>query len=313
MNPGWRPGASSATLRARAELLAAIRQFFAHRGVLEVETPLVSNAASTDVHLHSIVAGGERYLHTSPEFAMKRLLAAGSGPIYQVCKVFRAGEAGCRHNPEFSMLEWYRPGFTLDELMAEVCDLLDALLGGLSWQRSCYRELFLRHLSLDPHRASDDEIARSGEQVAGGLLPDMSRPDWLDLLMSRAVEPKLGGGGVMVTDFPACQAALSVVERDELGDPVARRFEVYADGLELGNGYLELLDTDELRRRQQHDLARRREKGLPQLPADHNLLAAMDHGLPACSGVALGLDRLLMCQLGVDDIRQVLTFNWDNA
>jgi len=318
MSDPWRPGASVAALRARADMLAAMRLFFAQRDVLEVETPLLSAAASTDLHLHSLAVEGGRFLHTSPELAMKRLLAAGSGPIFQVCKVFRGGEAGKRHNPEFTMLEWYRPGFSLPQLMDEVADLVGDLVGSESPLATptpviSYRELFQRHLGLDPHTAGDEEIARLGAQHAGGELPGMERSNWLELLMSVVVEPRLPAGSVFVTDFPACQAALSAVEPDDLGEPVARRFELYIDGMELANGYVELRDPAELERRQQQDLARRRLRGLPEVPPDQRLLAAMAAGLPETCGVALGLDRLLMRKLGADDIRAVLAFPWDIA
>ena len=274
MTENWRPRASQAALAARAEMLAATRHFFAQREVLEVETPLLSHAAASDEHLHSFEVEGQYYLHTSPEFAMKRLLAAGSGPIYQICKVFRGGEAGERHNPEFSMLEWYRPGFSFDQLVAETQELVDVLLGPQSWKVASYRQVFAEHWGLDPHSATDAELAQVGTHAAGGELGDMARADWLDLLMSARVEPALVGAHV-VTDFPACRAALSSIELGSQGVAVSRRFEIYINGLEIANGYLELLDAGELAQRMENDVARRHQLGLKVPPRDTNLLAAM--------------------------------------
>lgn len=302
-------------LRARADTLAAVRAFFAARGVLEVETPLLGCATVTDPALAPL-ACADRWLQTSPEYAMKRLLAAGSGPIYQVCKAFRGGEAGSRHNPEFTMLEWYRTGFDLAQLMAEVAELVRGLLGEKPLEMLSYGELFQRHLGVDPHRASVGELeacARerldySGRASAGR---DESRDTWLDLLLSHVIEPALAGF-VFVFDFPASQAALARLRQD--GDvAVAERFELYVDGLELANGYRELTDPAEQRRRFEADNAVLRARGEAERPVDERLLAALEQGLPDCAGVALGLDRLLMLKLGVDRIDDVLGFDWSGS
>ncbi|PLW84264.1 EF-P lysine aminoacylase GenX [Kineobactrum sediminis] len=316
----WQPAASTALLRQRAGLLALIREFFAERGVLEVETPLLCRSGITDPAIEplqvcsgrSIGADG-RYLQTSPEYAMKRLLAAGSGSIYQVCKAFRDGEAGARHNPEFTLLEWYRPGLDHHQLMVEVADLVCHCLGPRPWQALSYRDLFLESLDIDPFSASVDTlcgIAR-GHFDVGNLEGD--RDLWLDLLLTHAVEPWLAGRGIcFVYDYPASQAALArIVERD--GYWVAERFELYVDGLELANGYHELGDEREQRARFEADNRLRRQRGLATRPLDEQLLAALAAGLPACSGVALGMDRLLLCASGESDIRRVLAFPWERS
>lgn len=320
----WRPTATLETLHARADLYGRVRRFFAGRGVLEVETPLLQAATVTDLHLHSLGCelGGPRgvgtfHLQTSPEFAMKRLLAAGSGPIYQLCKAFRADELGHRHNPEFTMLEWYRPGFDHHRLMDEMDALLDHVLGCGSARRATYGELFGSRVGIDPHRADPDALARSAREHGIELVADgpADRDGWLHLLWSHAVEPTLGQGRpTFVHDFPATQAALARIRPGTAGEPsVAERFEVYIDGVELANGFHELDDAHEQRRRFEADLAARRRAGLPEPPIDERLLAALDHGIGDCAGVALGMDRLLMLRLGIDDIRQVLAFPIDRA
>jgi len=308
----WRPTAGGAALRARAELLASVRTFFRERDVLEVETPLLSLATVTDPNMDPIRCGG-RWLQTSPEYAMKRLLAAGSGPIYQVCKAFRGGESGSRHNPEFSMLEWYRPGFELSELMAEVAALVGGWLDREGWELRRYRELFLECLDLDPFAASTDELEdRAGSRIELSSGP-ADRDGWLDLLFTHLIEPELESMGlVFVTDYPASQAALARV--DSMSDyPVAERFELYVDGLELAGGYRELTDPAEQRRRFRRDNRRRVANGGTPRAIDERLLAALDAGLPECCGVALGLDRLLMLKLGRREMRDVLGFSWDRA
>ncbi|RMH22290.1 MAG: EF-P lysine aminoacylase GenX [Acidobacteria bacterium] len=312
----WRPAASLENLRRRAALIARIRLFFAARGVLEVETPLLAAAAVTDLHLASfeLDAGGERrYLQTSPEFAMKRLLAAGSGPIYQLGKAFRDGEVGRLHNPEFTLLEWYRPGFDHHALMDEVDAFLGEILGLPPAERIPYGELFERHLGIDPHRAGAAELrrcVRRRDLDVEGLAEE--RDPWLDVLLSHVLEPRLGRGRpTFVYDYPASQAALARL-RD--GDPpVAERFEVYVEGIELANGYHELVDAAEQRRRFAADLARRRERGLPAVAMDERLLAALDHGLPPCAGVALGVDRLALLATGGDALADVVAFPFDRA
>ena len=308
--------AGRAVLRERAALYRDIRTFFQQRDVLEVETPLLCSAGVTDPSLEPLVVErGEsiatvRYLQTSPEYAMKRLLAAGSGPIFQIARAFRDGEAGTRHNPEFSLLEWYRPGFGHHQLMAEVAELVHACLGPRTVSYHAYRQLFLDTLGLDPFTAHTDALrARAARDIDLGALSG-GRDMWLDMLMSHLVEPQLAGRGLcFVYDYPPTQAALArIVERG--GTPVGERFELYVDGLELANGYHELCDAAEQRARFEADNRRRREYGQPQQPLDEYLLAALDSGLPDCSGVALGLDRLLMLRTGIEDIRQVLAFDW---
>lgn len=315
----WRPAASLELLRARASLLEQLRVFFAARNILEVETPLLCTAGVTDPVIEPLVveAGAllpqARYLQTSPEYAMKRLLARDGLPIYQLARAFRDGEAGARHNPEFTLLEWYRPGFDHHELMAEVAALVQHCVGPRASHSYSYRQLFLEQLQIDPLAAGVGELeslVRAHIDV-GTMAGD--RDLWLDLLMSHVIEPRLTQlGMVFVYDYPASQAALArIVEAD--GAAVGQRFELYVDGMELANGYCELLDAAEQRRRFERDNARRREHGLPERPLDEKLLAALVHGLPPCSGVALGVDRLLMLATGADDIRKVLAFDWARA
>jgi lysyl-tRNA synthetase class 2 len=314
----WAPSASLETLRARAGLVTRIRAFLAARGVLEVETPQLAPVTATDPLLDSVPAqpfrdGRDWFLQTSPEFAMKRLLAAGSGPIYQLGKCFRRGEEGPRHNPEFTMLEWYRPGFDLEALIAEVGELIAVAVPGLPLRRDSYRSLFAQHAGIDPFRDSDSRLRES----AAGLAPDAA--DWdrdalLDLLFSARVEPHLGDGCLhVVTDFPASQAALARTRLDMQGDRVAARFEVFIRGLEIANGYDELCDPQELRRRFAADNAERLRRGLLPVPSDERLLAAMTQGLPDCAGVALGVDRLLMVALGKTRIDEVMAFTAERA
>lgn len=327
MTVDWRPGASLDTLRLRARMLERLRDFFARRGVLEVETPLLSVAGSTDPALASfstpyqgpgLPAGQPLYLHTSPEFPMKRLLAAGSGPIYQVARVFRDGEAGTRHNPEFSLLEWYRTGWELESLMDEVEALVTALRGDApplpATRRYAYRELFQAFLAIDPMMATVEELRACCHQ-AGIQAPDSMPGDevdpWLDLLLSHAIEPRLGPGLVFLYDYPASQAALARVRPGE--PPLAERFELYWDGLELANGFHELGDATEQRARFVADNHKRAAQGWPCMPLDERLLAALEQGLPDCSGVALGLDRLLMRLAGLERIDQVLAFAIERA
>lgn len=318
----WRPSARRAHLEARARLYSVVRRFFALRGVLEVETPLLASATVTDLHLHSLSSqlntpGGRRclYLQTSPEFAMKRLLASGSGPIFQICKAFRDDESGRQHNPEFTLLEWYRPGFDHHALMDEMDELLATALDTPAALRRTYSELFGEHVGVDPHVAGAAELAQRARQLDMGLagFEDASRDDWLHLLWSHRVEPHLGAQGrpTFVLDFPASQAALARVRPadSETGAPaVAERFEVYVDGVELANGFHELADAAEQRRRFEADLEARRQANREPVPLDERLLAALEAGIGDCAGVALGLDRLLMVRLGCQHIDDVLAF-----
>ncbi|MEQ8517021.1 MAG: EF-P lysine aminoacylase EpmA [Chromatocurvus sp.] len=315
----WRPSAGLDVLRQRAALLAAVRAFFERRGVWEVDTPLLAAHTVTDPGLqplivqHCAASPRPRYLQTSPEYAMKRLLAAGSGPIYQIAHAFRDDEQGRWHNPEFTLLEWYRPGFDLDALMAEVADLVLPLLGREQSRRYRYREVFLDTLGLDPFTATDAELAACARRCVD--IGDMQggRDLWLDLLMTHAIEPMLARQGVVfIHDYPASQAALARCTRID-GIEVAARFELYIDGVELANGFHELADAGEQARRFAGDNRRRRELGLAEREVDPYLLAALDAGLPDCSGVALGLDRLLMVLSGAPQLSAVLPFDWQRS
>jgi elongation factor P--(R)-beta-lysine ligase len=311
----WEPAAGLGALRRRAEVLARIRTFFASRNVLEVETPVLAAAGGTDVHLaplHTYLADGRRlYLQTSPEFAMKRLLAAGSGPIYQLGRAFRDGEVGRRHNPEFTMLEWYRPGWDHHALMDEVDALLAEVLGTAPGERLSYREALRHHAGFDPFATADGELR---ERAAGlGLAADdVDRDGCLSLILGAVVEPRLGRGRpTFVIDFPASQAALARIRQGD--PPLAERFEAYVEGVEIANGYHELTDPGEQRRRFEADLAERRRRGLPDVPLDERLLAALEHGLPDCAGVALGVDRLVMLACGASSLAEVMAFPIDRA
>ena len=315
----WQPAAGIEQIRARADLLYKLRQFFAERGVLEVETPLLCDSGVTDPAIEPLMVEQgvslrqPRYLQTSPEYAMKRLLAAFGEPVFQIGKAFRDGEAGARHNPEFTLLEWYRPGFGQHQLMDEVADLVRLCLGERPLHKRSYRQLFLDLLEVDPFTASVDQLQTVARNYLDPGTLSGDRDLWLDLLMSHTIEPQLAALGMcFVYDYPASQAALScLVPVDDV--VVGQRFELYVDGMELANGYFELTDADEQRRRFEQDNIRRREYGLSERPLDERLLAAMSHGLPSCSGVALGVDRLLMLVTGVTDIREVLTFDWERS
>lgn len=321
----WRPSATSEILKLRARMLERLRAFFAVRGVLEVETPILSPAASSDLHLQSFschYTGPDPrtlYLQTSPEFAMKRLLAAGSGSIYQLGKVFRDGEAGRLHNPEFTLLEWYRVGFDHHQLMAEVVALVtEALEGRLTLgapEKLSYQEAFEHHCGIDPHTADTGTLLAAVETRgvhAGGDLAH-ENPDVLrDLLLTHLVEPHLGRGRLtLLHDYPASQAALARIRPGN--PPLAERFELYLEGVELANGFHELGDAEEQRRRFERDLAARRALHLPVVPMDERLLEALRQGLPDCAGVALGFDRLVMLAAGAGSIQDVLAFPIERA
>lgn len=303
-------------LAARAQLLARMRAYFAHAGVLEVETPALSQAATADPRLHSLqtmLGSQPRYLHTSPEFPMKRLLAAGSGSIYQICKVFRADEQGRRHNPEFTLLEWYRVGWRYRELMTDVAALIGTCIGDTYALRApefiTYYEAFKRHADIDAVHATAADLAACAHKhgVHAPALADHDLDAWRDLILSHIIEPQLGQQRLtFVYDYPPTQAALAQVRADD--PPVAERFEVYLAGVELANGFQELTDATTQAARFDQDLATRSELGLAAMPTDTNLLAALRSGLPACAGVALGVDRLLMLAAGVDRIDAALAF-----
>ncbi len=322
MSGDWRPGASLERLKERARILQGIRAFFAERAVMEVETPSLSAAALTDPAIDSLATryigpghadGLPLYLHTSPEFPMKRLLAAGSGPIYQLCKVFRQGEAGRRHNPEFTLLEWYRPGLDHHQLMDEVEALVAPILGlGGEAERISYRDAFLQHANIDPLVASLDELRDAAIAMVGEIELGDERDSWLDLILSHSVEPRLGKDRLcFLTDYPASQAALAQLNPH---DPqTAERFELYFKGVELANGFHELGDSKEQRRRFELEQAERARQGREVPPMDERLLAALEAGFPDCAGVALGVDRLVMLAVGATSLDEVIAFSIERS
>ncbi len=324
----WQPTSRLEALQQRADTLNTIRAFFARKRVLEVETPYLSCAANTDPYIDSLdawyqatISSGKeiRYLHTSPEFPMKRLLASGCGSIFQICKVFRQGEQGRLHNPEFTMLEWYRPDMHYRALMEEVAELVQCVLPVEYQVSSCehlsYRDAFERYADIHPFTASTKELIECAQHHGVGDVPGLSSDDrdgWLSLLLTHLVERHLGISKLtFLYDFPISQASLANIRQDS--PPVAERFELYVNGIELANGFQELTDARIQRERFEHDLRVRQEKGLTDVPIDENMLDALEHGLPSCSGVALGIDRLCMIIMGVSCIDEVLTFPFGRA
>ena len=316
----WLPSASPESLAARADLLQALRRFFSDRGVMEVETPLLSQGTVPDpgIDIFTLPGGGDepdRYLQTSPESAMKRLLAAGSGDIFQICKAFREGEAGRHHNPEFTLLEWYRIGWDHAALMREVAELLGTVLNLDGWQVWPYRALFVELLGVDPldEQTSLTTLTDLAQSRIGSVPEGLDRDAVLDLLMSHCVEPGISEWGVVfITDFPPSQAAMA--RSISVGDAdVAARFECYVHGKELANGYWEQCDADALSAQLQAENTRRRQRRLPERPIDERLLAAHRHGLPDCAGVALGVDRLLAVKLGAESLEEIISFGWASA
>lgn len=318
----YQPTCDIKAMQARAKMYAQLRQFFAERGVMEVETPILSQAGVTDVHLASVQAhrhlGGKKqthYLQTSPEFPMKRLLASGSGPIYQICKVFRDDEHGRKHNSEFTMLEWYRPELSLKDLMFEVGDLLNVTLshrfGEVRPTVLSYKHAFVDRLDLNPLKASLKELKDAAHRVGLNLDLGDDRLGYIDLLFSHMVEPSLGfDTPVFLTDFPPEMASLAKTKLDEDGELVAARFELYIEGLELANAYDELIDADVLRSRFEADNVEREKLGLHVMPIDEYLLAALPN-MTECSGIALGIDRLLMVATEKMRLEHVITFPAD--
>lgn len=307
----WRPSGSPTVWRKRAGLLRAVREFFHARSVLEVDTPVLGRTTVTDPAIDSFAVdiGGERwYLQTSPEYHMKRLLAAGAPSIYRLGPVFRAEESGGRHNPEFTMLEWYRLGFSLRELMTEVGELVDQLIGADAYRHITYAGLLREQLGLSA-TASPRQVR---EALGGDVSPEISGRGVFDLALSVALR-RLGRGRYFITDYPADQAALARVRENEDGEPVARRFELVVDGMEIANGYDELTDSTVLEARMAADGKERAREGRPSPGADRRLLAAMEAGLPRCAGVAVGFDRLVMLATGAAAIDDVLTFPFSRA
>lgn len=308
----WRPTSHLDAWRARADLYRSIRHFFDQRRVLEVETPQLAACGVTDLHIDCVAVPTYGYLQSSPEYHMKRLLAAGSGSIWQLARVFRDGEAGRRHNPEFTLLEWYRTEFDLVAIIDETLDVMRLALPNRPSQTITFRQAFLQATGLDPIRASQAELAAYAAQKTD--LPELDRYQLIDWIMATDVEASFDKNTLtVVTEFPEWAAALAELKTDEQGDKVALRFEVYTGGVELANGYQELRDGAEQAKRFARDSALRKQFNKPEMQADHLLLDALNHGLPPVSGVALGIDRLLMVKLGVDDIAKVLTFPSDRA
>ena len=320
------PTADWSVLRKRAELLRRTRSFFDERGFLEVETPVLSADTVVDRHLEPLTTTLEGlgpphtlYLQTSPEFAMKRLMAAGGEAIYQIAHAFRQGERGARHNPEFTIVEWYRRGDDYDAGMRLLGELCDALLGRGAVERLAYRDAFRAYVGIDPLSASDDQISaaarrhrpQSAVAFDAATVP-ADRDAWLDLLLTELVEPKLGlKRPTILCDYPPSQAALARLRGDD--EVVAERFELYIEGLELANGYHELLDAEAMEQRTTENNALRVADGKPMLPERSRLLDAMHHGLPACTGCALGFDRIVMLATGASDIAKVIPFPIERA
>lgn len=315
-NLPWKPSASIESLQQRTQFMAAIRQFFTQRHYWEVETPIMARYGVTDVYLSNIKAmfRNQAYnLQTSPEYHMKRLLAAGSGPIFQLARVFRDDELGRWHNPEFTLLEWYQLGVDHHILMDEMDLLLQTLAHCLPMIRKTYREVFLESCDLDPFAASIEQLNQVlvDHQLDGVLAPnEQDKDQYLFLLMSHVVEPFLGKekAPVAVYNFPPSQASLA-----KINGTVAERFEVYLKGVELANGFHELTEMEAQSQRFMQDQQIRKEKGWPTVAADEYLLGALEHGLPSCSGVALGVDRLLALALGQPSITNILAFDFSRA
>ena len=315
----WQPTASIENLKTRAQILAQIREYFSHQNVLEVETPLLCSHGVTDRYMRSLSSNNfsqgidnQGFLQTSPEYAMKRLLAAGSGDIYQICKAFRQDEVGRRHNPEFTMLEWYRVGFDDKQLMDDVFALLSTLSPNLSREDYSYQQAFENFLQIDPLTIADNHLKTLAEQKLGDLPQDLERDDYLSLLFEAHIEPHLGlkndgyQSVAFIYDFPASQAALARLgEQDQR---VAKRFEVYWQGVELANGFYELADAELQLARFQADNQWRKANNLEQIAIDYYFIDALQHGLPDCAGVALGIDRLVMILLAADTIQEVIAF-----
>lgn len=316
----WQPVADIETMKKKARMLQSIRAFFAAEDVLEVDTPSLSTAAVTDQHIESFATEMRQslYLHTSPEYAMKRLLAAGFPSIYQICKVYRREEQGIVHNPEFMMLEWYRLGFDYRQLMAEVTLLLTRLAADFGLPSACeqvsYQQAFLNSVKLDPLNTSVAELRACCQQYQIDIPQGMSEnnvDEWLDWVMTQAVAPAFNKNGfTLLHDYPASQCALASISADGL---VAERFEVFFGELELANGFNELTEGAEQRLRFEEDNRKRLAAGLTPMPVDQQFLAALEAGLPKCAGVAVGLDRLLMVLSRKTSIAEVLAFPFDRC
>lgn len=301
-------------------MLAQVRQFFAKRHVLEVDCPALSLRAPIDVHIDvmqvNLQNGDLGYLHTSPEYGMKRLLAQGSGDIYQLSHVFRDGESGHLHNPEFTMIEWYRLGFTLDELIEETLQLIRLFIDSPDTTLLTYREAFQKYIGMDAVTMTAKQLTdyiRSKEFTVSDAILASDKDTLLQLILAQVIEPHLGEEGLCVlTDFPVSQAALAQI-KTKRGEEVAERFEVYYQGLELANGYHELLDSKEQEKRLVKANEERQKIGKVSLPIDHYFIEALKQGLPDCCGVAVGFDRLLMLKLNKNRLQEVLPFPWPSS
>jgi len=322
----WQPTANLSLIKQRAVLLASIREFFKQQSVLEIETPLLCQHAATSLHIDPIGASG-RFLQTSPEYAMKRLLSAGSGDIFQLCKAFRGSEIGNLHNPEFTILEWYRVGFNHHQLITDVDNLLNNILSDVNIRykinKISYREIFIKYLKLDPVLSSLSELKKLvinnielSEQFKISINKDnFTKKDCQELLFSNCIEPKISKNHTIwfIYDYPVEQAELSNITTDQDGAKIAERFEVYVNGVEIANGYHELLDATLQKNRFLENQQMRQKLGKPHLEIDPYLIEALHFGMPNCSGVALGVDRLLMIKTQAKSIRDVLCFPWDVA
>jgi len=321
----WRPGSNLEILKFRASLLSSVRNFFTQRGLLEVETPIFAQHTVSEPHIKSFEVGcsydGNKklntgFLQTSPEYFMKRLLAADNQPIFQICKAFRDEEKGRHHNPEFTLLEWYQPGYDHRDLMLEVRELIGSLYFSrnkkLSWEEYTYQALFEKFLNINPHLVSLELLANLCEPFVGiDQIESLTRDDCLDLLLSHKIAPKFKNeSAVFIYEFPQSQAALAKLKKNQEGVLVASRFELIINGLEIANGYHELTDYEEQKKRFSQDNRIRKELGLSQIEIDHKFLAALKEGLPKCAGVAVGLDRLLMLLCDVESIAEVQAFSF---
>ena len=312
----WEPSGGIDELRARAVMLADVRAFLSSRSVLEVDTPSLGQFAITDPNIELFEVAtpdGTRFLQSSPEYAMKRLLASGSGDIFQLGKVFRSGEHGGRHNPEFVMLEWYRVDWTHYQLMREVAELIAETLRLSTWQIWSLEALFDHFCQINLHEATELELKVAVVNARIDVVGDLDKLDYLDLLMTHVVEPGIALWGlVFIVDFPKQQAALSrIIERGD--NPVAARFEAYVHGVELANGYWEESDPDILTKRFQADNGLRASRGQAAREIDERLISASRAGVPDCAGVAVGFDRLLMLAQGRSELSQVMSFSWPLA
>lgn len=312
---------SSESLQYRSELLQSLRSFFQQRQTMEVDVPVLARSTVTDINIESInvkVFDDSGYLQTSPEYFMKRLLACGVGDIFCLGKAFRDSEVGRRHNPEFTMLEWYRRGWDEHQLMTEVAELIAELVqrhtsSDLTVSKLSYADCFIQYLGVDPHSAELPVLRQMAVAASSDSWITETRANCLDLLFSLNVEPQLPRGLVFIYDYPACQSALAQIHLNERGQAVSRRFEVFFNGMELANGYAELTDANEQKSRFEKDIGQRLRDNKLAVAVDNKFIEALESGLPPCAGVALGVDRLLMQLLAAESIAQVMPFSWDRC